>query len=66
MHEGVLPSTLKENGVSEADAVALGYCINHIPTFAYPSGELQDVMRQQKSTARMQRVKDLGVCKSTS
>lgn len=60
MHEGVTPSTLKENGLSEVDAIALGYCVNHIPTFAWPNGELQTLVRQQASTARMHRVKDLG------
>lgn len=60
MHEGVTPMTLKDNGLSEDDAITLGYCVNHIPTHAWPNGELQNLMRQQASATRMHRVKDLG------
>ena len=61
MQEGVTCQTLVENGFSETDAVALGYCINHVAAFPWPNGTLTNVQTTQASVSGLNRVKDLGV-----
>lgn len=60
MHEGVTCQTLVQNGFSETDAVALGYCINHVAVFPWPNGTLTSVQTTQASVSGLNRVKDLG------
>lgn len=60
MQEGVTCQTLLKNGFSEEDAVRLGYCINHLPTFPWPNGTLTSIHSSQASISGMRRVKDLG------
>ena len=60
MQEGVTCQTLVQNGFSETDAVALGYCINHVAAFPWPNGTLTNVQTTQASVSGLNRVKDLG------
>ena len=60
MQEGITCDTLLKNGFTEEDAVKLGYCINHLPTFPWPNGNLTNVHTSQASVSGMRRVKDLG------
>lgn len=59
MHEGVRCEVLVQNGFTESNAVALGYCVNHLAAFPWPGGNLP-TQPAQATVSGLTRVKDLG------